>query len=317
MKVVILGGTGFIGSALGAALAARGDEVCVPSRKAQPEDVAAKPGISRALWDGRDPENLARLLADADAVVNLVGENIAGRRWDEAQKRRIVDSRMQAGHALTQAFARLETTPGTLAPAVLIQASATGWYGAWPELATAPVCTEASPPGTNFLARTAVAWEDSTAELAVRCPGLRRAIIRTAPVLGGGGGLLARLLPLFRWGLGGPVGTGRQPFAWIHLDDEVAAILWLLDTPSLAGAFNLAAPEEASSADFAKKFGAALNRPAKLPAPAFALRLALGEMADELLLAGQRVQPARLLESGFAFRYPDLASALGACVASS
>lgn len=307
MKVVIPGGSGFIGSALAAHLASRGDTVLVLSRRSPRE--SAPGGVSFARWDGHDAQILADLLADADAVVNLTGENIGGRRWTAAQKDRIVHSRLGAGKMLCEALALLEKRPDARLPQVIVQASATGWYGSWPDMATAPCCTEQSPHGDGFLAQTAVAWENSTAELEQRYPQLRRVVIRTAPVLGPQGGLLDRVLPLFRWGLGGPTGSGRQPFAWIHLDDEVAAITFLLDTP-LSGPFNLVAPEAVSSREFAKILGKVLQRPALLPVPTFALRLALGEMADELLLRGQRVVPERLLAAGFGFRYPHLSSAL-------
>lgn len=309
MHIVILGGTGFIGSALAASLAARGDSVLIPTRSAKRQASAASSAILYKNWDGKNLSELMQLISGADAVVNLVGENIAGKRWTMAQKQRIVTSRVRVGEALCSAFCALARPPKTL-----IQASAVGIYGAWPNIATAPPCTENSPPGTHFLAETAQRWEASTAE--IEAAGLtRRCVIRTAPVLGAGGGILAPLLPLFRFGLGGTLGSGRQPFAWIHLYDEVNAILFLLDNDHLSGAFNLAAPAQSSAKDFAKALGRALHRPVILPIPAFALRLARGEMADELLLAGQWAVPERLVQEGFLFTYTSLDSALEQVVA--
>ena len=279
MRVIILGGSGFIGRALTQALISRGDEVVVPTRHVP----AATPstGPEYQLWDGQDHSSLSQLLNGADAVINLLGENIAAKRWSSVQK---------------------------VKPKVLIQASAIGYYGFWPENASAPDCTEDSPAGSGFLATTTIQWERSTQQ--AEHLGLRRCVIRTAPVLGLGGGMLAKLLPVFQLGLGGPVGTGRQPFAWIHLDDEVAAILFLLDHEELSGPFNLVAPEHSTMNDFVQSLGKVLKRPVWLPVPSPLLRLGFGDMADELLLAGQKASPVRLLEHGFVFRHPTLDSAL-------
>ena len=288
MRVIILGGSGFIGRALTQALISRGDEVVVPTRHVP----AATPstGPEYQLWDGQDHSSLSQLLNGADAVINLLGENIAAKRWSSAQKERIISSRLLAGQALVIALQM-----PIVKPKVLIQASA-------------PHCTEKSPAGSGFLATTTIQWERSTQQ--AEHLGLRRCIIRTAPVLGLGGGMLAKLLPVFQLGLGGPVGTGRQPFAWIHLDDEVAAILFLLDHEELSGPFNLVAPEHSTMNDFVQSLGKVLKRPVWLPVPSPLLRLGFGDMADELILAGQKASPVRLLEHGFVFRHPTLDSAL-------
>ena len=301
MRIVILGGSGFIGRALTQALKSRDDEVIIPTRHVPDTTPSSNPEYQS--WDGQDPSSLSQILNGADAVVNLLGENIAAGRWNSDQRERIVSSRLLAGQALVIALQM-----PIVKPKVLIQASAIGYYGFWPESASAPDCTEDNPAGSGFLANTAIQWERSTQQ--AEHLGLRRCIIRTAPVLEFGGGMLAKLLPVFRLGLGGPVGTGRQPFAWIHLDDEVAAILFLLDHDELNGPFNLVAPEHSTMNDFAQTLGRALKRPAWLPVPAPLLRLGLGEMADELLLAGQKASPVRLLEHGFTFRHPTLDSAL-------
>lgn len=310
MHVVILGGTGFIGSALTRALLARGDAVTVSSRAPGTPgagDAGGARDFSTATWNGRDPEPLIRLLEGAHAVVNLVGENIAGGRWTPERKARIVDSRVAAGQAVAAALGAMN---GAGLPAVLVQASAVGYYGCWPDMAAAPRCGEGDPPGAGFLAETCARWEASSAP--AQAMGVRRCIIRSGVVLGPGGAL-ARMLPAFRAWLGGPLGSGRQPFPWIHLTDEVGAILHLLDTPSCSGPYNLAAPQAVDNAGFAAALNRAVGRPAWLPAPpapAFALRLALGELAEEALLAGQVAPPDRLADSGHAFRFPTLDAAL-------
>lgn len=302
MRVVIAGGSGFIGSALTRALMDRGDEVIILSRS-QRKNASQNERLHHEQWDGQRADQLALAIQDADAVINLVGENIAAGRWTPARKQAIVESRVRAGTALTQAVSLLQKRPS-----VVIQGSATGWYGAWPDMQQAPLCTESLPSGHGFLAATVMRWEASTAE--INAPDVRRCVIRTAPVLDGHGGMLARILPLFRLGLGGPLGSGQQPFPWIHLHDEISAILFLLDHPECAGAFNLSAPEQVDNHTFTALLGQALHRPVILPAPAFALRLAFGEMANELLLAGQRAVPERLLAAGFRFQHASLASAL-------
>lgn len=306
MRVVIPGGSGFIGSALTACLVEKGHTVRIPSRNPETLTDRQTDAVKYVRWDGKNPDQLAELLHDADAVVSLLGENIASGRWTEARKQRIVDSRLQAGAALVDAFAKLDSDPR-----VLIQASAVGYYGSWPNMSQAPVCTEKSPNGSNFLADTAARWEESTKPLESLLQ-VRRCVIRTAPVLGPNGGMLQNLLPIFRLGLGGPAGSGRQPFCWIHLHDEAEAIAFLLENAACAGVYNLVAPETITAETFARTLGQALHRPALLRAPAFALRLAMGDLADELLLAGQRVFPQRLLEAGFKFTYPALQEALKA-----
>lgn len=220
MRVVILGGTGFIGSALVKALLRAGHDVTVSSRRVRPQEGG---GPAYARWDGQSPQALAEICKGAAAVVNLLGENIGAGRWTVARREAIIQSRVRAGEAVSAAFALLDKA-GDALPKTLIQASASGWYGLWPDLATAPDCTEDAPAGSGFLAEVVRRWEASSAP--VEALGVRRVRIRTAPVLGKGGGVLARMLPLYRWGLGGPAGTGRQPFPWIHLDDEAGAIVF-------------------------------------------------------------------------------------------
>ncbi len=312
MHTVVLGGSGFIGRALSRALVQRGDRVTVTTRS---DRATEYPVLRYAQWDGHTPDRLAEILRDADAVVNLLGESIAGGPWTQGRKDRIVLSRVAAGQALVEALRLLRAGMPSGAekhggPTCLIQGSAVGYYGFREDDAIRH--TEADPAGTGFLAETVVAWEASTQ--AVERMGLRRCVIRTAPVLGPDGGMLHRILPLFRLGLGGPIGSGLRPFAWIHLDDEVGAVLFLLDHPETNGVFNLAAPQPASMQDFAQELGRALHRPAALRIPAFLMRSVLGDMAEELLLSGQSVEPQRLVQAGYVFRYPELASALAAIV---
>ncbi len=314
MRTIILGGTGFIGTALTRLLVSHGHEVVVPSRR--PEKVASLLGVGLpharivgAPFDGRTGAGWADFITPDTAIVNLAGENIAAGRWTPEVKRRIEQSRLLAGAAVMDALKRADAPP-----AVLVQASAVGYYGA---RGTEPVpefdqSGQATEPGNNFLAQVAVGWEASTSgaeEL-----GVRRAVIRTSMVLGQGGAL-AKMLPPFRLGLGGPLGNGRQMVPFIHLDDEVGAIAFLIETPGLSGPFNLAAPQAVDSRGFAQALGKALGRPAFLPAPAFALKLLLGQMAEEVLLSGVNAVPARLLAAGYRFRHPSLAGALEAALA--
>jgi uncharacterized protein (TIGR01777 family) len=208
---------------------------------------------------------------------------------------RFLACRPAAGAAVMDALRQ-----AAVLPAVLVQASAVGYYGA----RGAESVSEDAPPGTNFLAQVAERWEASTLE--AEALGVRRVVVRTSMVLGRGGAL-AKMLPPFRLGLGGPLGSGRQMVPWIHLDDEAGAIAFLLQTPGLSGPFNLAAPEAVDSRAFARALGRALGRPAFLPAPGFVLRLLLGQMAEEVLLSGVRSEPTRLLAAGYRFKHPGLA----------
>ncbi|WP_089274926.1 TIGR01777 family oxidoreductase [Humidesulfovibrio mexicanus] len=302
MRTIILGGTGFIGAALCRVLASQGHEVVVPSRRPEKVPAVLGPTVIGAPFDGRTGAGWADFITPDTGIVNLAGENIAAGRWTDEVKRRIESSRLSAGAAVMDALARADARP-----AVLVQASAVGFYGArGPESVD-----EDAPAGNTFLARVAMAWESSTR--GAEALGVRRAVIRTSMVLGPGGAL-AKMLPAFRLGLGGPLGSGRQMVPFIHLDDEAGAIAFLLGTPGLAGPFNLAAPEAVDSRGFARTLGRLLGRPAVLPAPAFALRLALGQMADEVLLSGVNAVPSRLLAAGFRFQRPTLIQALEAAL---
>ncbi|MGD9608892.1 MAG: TIGR01777 family oxidoreductase [Desulfovibrionaceae bacterium] len=297
MRVVIAGGTGLIGRALTRALIRDGHAVAVLTRR--PTGRMADSGATLVPWDGRTGKGWVPALDGADSLVNLAGENIASGLWTRSRKARILDSRLAAGQACLEAISRVERRPASL-----IQASAVGYYGDRGETAL----TEDAAPGRGFLADVASRWEASTAE--AENMGVRRVVVRTAVVLARKGGALPRMLPAFRLGLGGPLGSGRQYFPWIHLADEVGAIRFLMAQPGASGVFNLAAPETVTQRDWARALGRAVGRPAWLPLPATLLRLALGAMGQELFLSGARVVPRKLLDLGFGFHFPNLVGAL-------
>ncbi len=294
MKILMTGGTGFIGKSLCQALLAQGHEVTVFSR--QPEDrVRSLCGASvGALSDLRSSPAEVRF----DAIINLAGEGIADRRWSEARKQQLWDSRIGVTGALIAFMAGMEVRPK-----VLLSGSAVGYYGNRGDT----VLAESADPGEDFSHRLCAAWEREA--LRAEDLGLRTCIIRTGLVVGPGGGFLSRMLPMFKLGLGGPIGDGNQWMSWIHLDDHIGLTLRLLNESSASGIYNATAPNPVSNREFTRCLAQVLGRPAFLPAPAPLLRLALGEMA-ELLLGGQRVLPKRLMELGFEFRYPHLQEAL-------
>jgi uncharacterized protein (TIGR01777 family) len=297
MKVIVTGGTGLIGRALAANLAARGDSVVVTSRDPKrTRDLPAR--VEPAVWDAESGNGLAAVVEGADAVVHLVGEGIADGRWTAERKRRIRESRTRSTRAVAEAFSAASATPR-----VLLQGSAVGFYGSRGD----EELDEASPQGEGFLADVCSEWEE--AGQAVEELGVRRALLRTGVVLTSEGGALPKMVLPFRLFAGGPVGSGRQWVPWIHLADQVGAIRFLLDDVDAKGAFNLVAPGSVTNRDLSKAIGRALGRPSLVPAPAFAMKLALGEMA-ELLLGSQRVRPGALMAAGYEFRFPEVAAAL-------
>ncbi len=299
MHIVLTGGTGFIGSALADALRARGDEV---SMLARDPDRARRRFGKQFLYFPRWNEAPTQ----ADAVINLAGEPLVGKRWTAAYRDQIRASRLSVTQGMN---AWLQRIP--MPPEVVISGSAIGYYGSDSER----VFTEADPAGEDFGARLCADWE-ALAQEARRVSTVRRVItLRTGVVLEKNGGALARMLLPFRLGLGGRVGSGRQWFSWIHRADLINAILFLMDTPGCDGAYNLTAPGAVPQQDFARQLAHALGKPAFMPMPGFALKLLFGEGAN-LLLEGQNVQPKRLLDAGFRFQYPQLPDALNAILSS-
>lgn len=301
MKTIVLAGaTGFVGRALVERLLAGGARLRVLTRSASglPAEWGAR--VEPVVWDGRAAGPWTGALEGASAVINLAGENIAAGRWTEARKRAILESRVLSTRALAAALP---------AGARLVNASAVGFYG---DCGDRPV-DETRPRGAGFLADVCDAWEREAraAELA----GASVALARLGVVLDPGGGALPRMALPFRFFAGGPLGSGRQWMAWIDLEDAAAALAFLADRPDLTGPFNLVSPQPVQNAALSKELGRALGRPSWAPAPAFALKLALGEMAD-MLLTGQRVAPARLLDAGFRFERPALRDALSAALQS-
>lgn len=293
--IAITGATGLIGSALARSLRADGHTVRPLVRR--PTD---DPGAIR--WDPAAGTIDAEALVGVDAVVHLAGAGIGDKRWSPARKREILESRTRGTALIARTMAEMATPPTTF-----VSGSAIGFYGTRGD----EVLTEDSAPGDDFVAGVVLAWEDA-ARPAVEA-GIRTVFVRTALVLAPDGGILSRLALPFRFFVGGRLGSGRQWMSWITLDDEVAAIRFVLERDDLSGPVNLAAPQPVTNAEMATAIGAALHRPSAIPVPAFAPRLALGrEMADSLLFASQRVQPTVLTEAGFAFTHPDLSGALAA-----
>jgi uncharacterized protein (TIGR01777 family) len=298
VKIAITGASGLIGTRLTTALRAGGHEVVRLVRRppSEPGDVQWDPSSGRL-----DPADLAGV----DAAVNLAGPGIGDHRWTEDYKRQVKQARVDATALLAKTLAGLDPLPK-----VLLSGSAIGFYGNTGDAAL----DEQSPAGSDFLAEVAIAWEQA-AEPAAQA-GIRVALLRTGIVLSSAGGALAQQLPLYKFGLGGPLGSGRQFQSWIELDDEVAAIIFLL-TADVSGPVNLTAPEPVRQKDFARALGRALHRPALLPAPPIALRLVLGEFASVGVLAGQRVLPKALQDSGFRFSYPSIDTAIAAALTDS
>lgn len=294
MNVAVTGSTGLLGSALVPRLTS-GSHGVVRLVRGTP---ATASGERVARWDP-DTGAVEPGLDGVDAVVHLAGESVAGGRWTEARKRRIRESRVHATRRLCETLARLSRPPR-----VLVAASAIGYYGDRGD----QVLREESAPGAGFLPEVCREWEAAAEPAAQR--GVRVVHLRIGLVLSPKGGALAAMLPVFRLGLGGPVGAGAQWMSWIGIDDTLGAILHALMNEPLAGPVNAVAPAPVTNREFAKTLARVLRRPAVLPFPAFAARLLLGQMADELLLASARVEPARLRATGFAFRDATLEGAL-------
>ena len=292
MRILITGGTGFIGQALCPRLAAAGHEVVLLSRQAKPR-LPKGAATSVTALDALDA-------GEFGGVINLAGEPIGDGRWTPARRKLLLDSRIETTSRLVEWMQRAKGPPG-----VLVSASAVGYYGEQGEREI----TEDTPPTPGFTHDLCAAWEREAARAAAL--GVRLCIPRIGVVLDRDGGALAKMLPAFRMGAGGRLGSGQHWFPWIHREDMAAILRWLLETPAASGAYNASAPNPVTNEAFTRALGRALGRPTVLPMPAAALKLLFGEMS-ELLLVSDRMVPRRLLQEGFHFRHPDLEGALAA-----
>jgi uncharacterized protein len=300
MRVLVSGSSGFIGSALLSALGSSGH---TPLRLVR----GPAEGPDQISWDIEAARLDPNSLTGVEAVVHLAGAGIADHRWTADYKREILDSRVASTALLARTLTKMDKPPS-----VLVSSSAVGYYGDRGD----EVLTEDSSPGTGVLAEVAQAWEAAASPAAAA--GIRTVLLRTGLVLAAEGGTLRRLLPLFKWGLGGKIGGGRQWWSWISLDDQVGAILHSLTAERLRGPANATAPNPVTNAEFTKTLGTAVRRPTIVPVPAPALSVALGrERSRELVLGSQRVLPVALERSGFVFRHPTLSKALRSLLAAS
>lgn len=297
MRVIITGGTGLIGTALGRHLAGAGHEVYALSRN--PSEHSAPSGVKLQKWDAQTGDGWSDLITEDTAIVNLAGAGIADKRWSEDRKAQIVDSRVNAGQAVIDAIEK-----AGVSPKVVVQSSAVGYYGS--ETGD-DVLSEDAPAGHDYLADVCVKWEESILPLQEK--GIRIATIRTGVVLSMYGGAFPRQLLPFRLFVGGPIASGEQYFPWIHIDDEVAAIAFLIENEEASGVYNLSSPNPLTNMEFTQELGRVMRRPAVFPVPAIAFEVLFGEMSV-VLLKGQRAVPTRLEEAGFTFTYADPEAAL-------
>ena len=294
MKILITGASGLIGKALQKSFAAKGYEMILAGR-GEPR----KPNEIRwSVEDGFEEEDLARL-EGLDAVVHLAGEGIAGLRWTDEKKKAIRDSRVVGTRNLVNALAELKEKPS-----VLIASSAMGFYGDRGD----DILTETSPPGDTFLADVSKEWE--TESRRAEDSGIRTVLLRTSIVLSKDGGALATMMTPFKFGVGGVIGSGKQWMSWISLDDVIRIINFAIENEKLRGAVNVASPNPVTNEEFTKTLGDVLYRPTILPLPEFAVNLVFGEMGDALLIDSMRLEPKRLKEAGYEFKFNDLKSAL-------
>jgi len=294
MKIVVTGGTGFIGRELLQTLVNDHSLICL-TRKGQGNPIEK---VEYLLWDGCSVGAWASALEGADAVINLAGESIGARRWTRSQKKRIVESRVNATRSLVEAIAHAKRRPS-----ILVNGSAVGYYGNVPD----GDILEAQPPGSDFLAKTCVQWEEE-AKRASKL-GVRVVCLRTGVVLGHGSEALRRITLPFKLFVGGPVGTGRQWFSWIHINDIIGLICFAMQMSSVQGAMNSVAPDAVTMREFSNAVGKAMRRPSLFPVPPFVLKFALGELSD-MVLNGQKVVPAVARRAGYVFKFPTLESAL-------
>ena len=301
MRIVIAGGTGFLGSPLAEVYAEEGHDVRVLTRSLRPGDArhesgTGKPGVTHVGWrpDG-SAGGWAAEIDGADAVINLAGASIAERRWTPQRKAELRDSRIVPTKSLAAAI-----KGSAVPPRVFISSSGVNYYGT----DGSDIKTEDSPPGSDFLAHLCVDWEAEACR--AHRDGMRLVLLRSGVVLERSGGALVQMMLPFRLFVGGRVGSGRQFLSWIHRIDWLEMVRWIVDTPAADGPFNATAPHPVTNKEFARALGHALHRPSLAPAPGVALKLLFGEMADALLLTGSRVIPQNAQRHGFHFRYPEI-----------
>ena len=297
-RILIAGGTGLIGRAIARQLLQDGKEVVILTR--HPDRGFAGSEARPIYWDGKTTHGWSGIVNDMDAVIQLAGESLGGSPWTNERRQLILDSRVDSGKAIVEAVQNARTRPR-----ILIQASAIGYYGNSEDAAY----TETDPAGEGWLGEVCTAWENSTQ--GVEAVGVRRVVVRTGLVLERSRGILPLMALPVRMMVGGKLGSGRQWISWIHIEDEIRAILALLQSETASGPYNLTAPEPVRNGDFIAQLAAALHRPDWLPTPGFAIRLAIGKMS-ELVLEGQKVLPSQLEAMGFEFCYPTLSQALQA-----
>lgn len=294
MNILISGASGLVGTVLVPALLAAGHK---PRRLVRDQQIAAPDDV---LWNPKNGEIDQAAVEQADAIVNLAGQNIAGGRWTAARKAAILNSRVDGTQTIARAIAKAPSRPRAL-----VNASAVGYYGNRGD----EVLDENSAPGSgDYLSDVCRQWEAAARPAADA--GIRVALLRFGIILSGQGGALKKMLLPFKLGLGGKIGSGRQYMSWVAIDDVVGAIVHCLETANLQGPVNVVAPRPETNSVFTKTLGHVLHRPTLFPMPALAARAAFGQMADELLLASQRVRPAKLLSANYVFRYPELDGAL-------
>ena len=302
MKIIVAGGSGFIGSELIRKLLEAKHHVILLSRN--PDSVGFKQSdfLQIAQWDGKNAGDWSGFVDGADAVINLSGENIASKRWSKYRKSLLLDSRIKPTRALVEAISRVATKPR-----VLINTSAVGFYGNFGE----GDVTESETQGSGFLAELCSKWEHEA--VAAEKYGVRVVLLRIGVVLEQSGGALKKMMMPFKLFTGGPLGSGRQWFPWIHREDVISIILFALESNLLNGAVNVASPSPVTMSGFASSLGEAMRRPSWMAVPSLFLKIILGEMS-EMLIGGRRIIPKKLIDNGFIFRYPDLNTALNSII---
>ncbi|MBI4971085.1 MAG: TIGR01777 family protein [Candidatus Omnitrophica bacterium] len=298
MNIVLAGGSGFVGKALVIKLVEEGYKIILLTRNPEKLKWLNKNFVTAVAWDGKCVDEWAKYVDSADAVINLSGESIAAKRWSQPQKKKILESRINATRAIVDAIRSAGKKPP-----VFMNASAVGYYG---NVENGDVI-ESNTKGSGFLADVCEAWENEAR--AAESLGVRVVMFRLGVVLGEGGGALAKMIPSFKLFIGGPLGSGMQWFPWVHRDDVSRAICFALKNQKLSGPINMTAPEAVTMKQFCAVLGKSLNRPSWAPVPAFILKVLLGEMS-EMFLTGQKAIPRKLVESGYQFSHPQLDEAL-------